>query len=363
MQRKKGDGSFRKLPNGSIEFTVSVGFDVYGKHQRKRFYGKSQVECRKKHKDFIKGGEKQPERSKEYTLAAWLDDWLEIYKLNKVEASTYKDYVYLASHVKGHSISIKKLSQIKSIHITQFFTSINKYSYSSRKRMQFLLNAAFESAIDNNFCDKNPVRCAEIAKKVQPEKEAFTESETKMIIEFAKTDKYFGVPIYIMFNTGIRSGEMRALTVDKIDFENGVITIDKAVKRTGELGKPKNGKSRYIPLEEDVTEFLKSKLCGKTGYIVGDDEYTTHSGLRGRYECFFNRLNLYLESKGEKLIGIKSPHSTRHTFGTLRQKGGMPIAMVMELLGHSSLAMTEKYTHLGDIATLSEAVRKYAYLS
>jgi site-specific recombinase XerD len=40
----------------------------------------------------------------------------------------------------------------------------------------------------------------------------------------------------------------------------------------------------------------------------------------------------------------------------------MPIAMVAELLGHSSIEMTDKYTHLGDVATLSEAVRKYPFL-
>jgi hypothetical protein len=59
MQRKKGDGSFRKLPNNSFEFTVSVGTDVYGNRQRKFFYGKTETECRKKYKEFMKNGEKQ----------------------------------------------------------------------------------------------------------------------------------------------------------------------------------------------------------------------------------------------------------------------------------------------------------------
>ena len=81
-------------------------------------------------------------------------------------------------------------------------------------------------------------RRAEIAKKSQPEKEAFTESDVRTIIDFSKTDELFGITMYIMFNTGIRGGEMRALTVDRIDFENGVITIDRAIKRTGELGNP-----------------------------------------------------------------------------------------------------------------------------
>jgi len=361
-KNQKGAGSFRQLRNNSYEFTVSDGYDIYGNRKRKFFYGKTQTECRKKYKQYLKEGEKQVVSSKEYTVSSWLDQWLKTYKKGNIEDSSYADYVHIASHVQKHKIGDMKLSQVKPLHITEYFASKLHYSYSFTKKSKFLLTSAFECAIDNDFCIKNPVKRAEIAKKVQAEKEAYTEEESRIIINFAKTDELFGVAMYIMFNTGIRGGEMRALTVDRIDFENGVITIDRAIKRTGEIGKTKNGKTRYIPLEPEVTEFLKSRLSGKSGYVVGDDYYVTHSGLRGRYEWFFKRLNLFLESDGEKPIVMKSPHSTRHTFGTLRQKHGMPIAMVSELLGHSSTDVTDKYTHLGDVATLSEAVRKYTFI-
>jgi len=233
MIRKKGDGSFRKLPNGSVEFTVDVGNDAYGVRQRKRFYGKTEAECRKKYKEFIKDGEKQPAKSKEHTLATWLDEWLATYKKGNVEDSTHADYVYLAGHVKGHKIGGMKLSQVKPIHVTEYFASKIELSQSFRKRSKFLLNAAFECGIDNDFCDRNPVRRAEIAKKTQGEKEPFTENDAKTIAGFAKTDELFGVAMYIMLNTGVRAGEMRAMQVSQIDFDNGFIVIDRAVKRTG----------------------------------------------------------------------------------------------------------------------------------
>jgi integrase len=256
-----------------------------------------------------------------------------------------------------------KLSQVKSLHITEFFTSIMEYSHNFRKKTRFLLNGAFETAIDNDYCTKNPVRRAEIARKAEPEKEPFTENEARTIIEFAKTDETFGLPVYIMLNTGIRSQELRALSVDKIDLENGIITIDCAVKRTGILGKPKNGKARQIPLEKDVAEFLRANINRDVKYIVGGSDYVTSSALRCYYKAFFKRMNEFLMSRGKNAIPIRSPHSCRHTFGTIRQKNGMPITMVAELLGHSSTVMTEKYTHLGDIATLSEAVRKYTFIT
>jgi len=166
-----------------------------------------------------------------------------------------------------------------------------------------------------------------------------------------------------MLNIGIRSQEMRALTVDKVNFNEGIITIDKAVKRTGELGKPKNGKTRYIPIKPEVLEFLQAKINKEAKYILGDSDYITASALRCYYEAFIKRLNNSLAEKGEKPIPVRSPHILRHTCGTLLQKNGMPIAILMEIMGHKSREMTDHYTHVGDIETLTEAVKKYRFLS
>ena len=88
-KNKKGCGSFRKLPNNSIEYAVSIGNDVYGTRQRKFFYGKTEAECRKKYKEFMKAGENQPTQSKEHTLSSWFDEWLTTYKSQKVQSTTY----------------------------------------------------------------------------------------------------------------------------------------------------------------------------------------------------------------------------------------------------------------------------------
>jgi integrase len=60
---------------------------------------------------------------------------------------------------------------------------------------------------------------------------------------------------------------------------------------------------------------------------------------------------------------MKPPHISRHSFALLKQKHGMPVAILMEIMGHSSREMTDHYTHVGDIATLSEAVKKYSFLN
>ena len=361
-KNKKGCGSFRRLPNDSVEFTISIGNSADGTRKRKFFYGKTESECRAKYKEFIKKGEKQLYISKEPILSSWLDEWLSVYKANKIQSSTYEEYVKLAERVKKHKIGGMKLTQVKPMHITEFFTSIFNYSQSVRKKTRFVLTAAFECAVDNDLCVKNPVRRAEIAKKPTPEKEIYTEDEVRTILNFAKTDELFGIPMYILLNSGIRSGELRALSVDRVDFNSGIISIDRAIKESDEIGRPKNGRTRYIPLEPEVSEFLKSKLCGKSGYILGGDRCITKHGLRGRYEWFFKRLNLFLAENGLNPIKMRSPHICRHAFASIRQKHGMPISILMAIMGHNSREMTDHYTHTGDIATLTEAVKKYTFL-
>jgi integrase len=360
MKNKKG--TYKKFTNGTTELTISNGYDEYGKRIRLKFYGSTEKECWKQYEAFIKEGKKSQPKTKTHTLSAWLSEWLTTYKSQKVQSSTYEEYVYLASFTDKHKIGSMALHQIKPIHVTEFFTSLIDYSHATRKKLRFVINAAFECAVDNDLCTKNPVRRAEIAKKPTPEKEIYSEEEVRTILNFAKTDELFGIPMYILLNSGIRSGELRALSVDRVDFNSGIISIDRAIKESDEIGRPKNGRTRYIPLEPEVSEFLKSKLCGKSGYILGGDRCITKHGLRGRYEWFFKRLNLFLAENGLNPIKMRSPHICRHAFASIRQKHGMPISILMAIMGHNSREMTDHYTHTGDIATLTEAVKKYAFL-
>jgi hypothetical protein len=206
MARENGSGSFRKLPNGSYEYAVTIGFDEYGRQLRKRFYGRTKSKCHEKHEAFLRGDDPNNTlTSSEYTLSGWLDYWLKTYKKQNLQSASYDDYVGLANHVKQHRIGNMELTQVKQMHIMEYFAEKTDYSQSFRKRSKFLLNSAYEHAVNNDICSKNPVRGADIGKKPQVKKEAFSEDEVKTILEFAKTDKWFGLPMYIMLNSGIRS--------------------------------------------------------------------------------------------------------------------------------------------------------------
>lgn len=358
MSRKNGDGTFRVRPNGSVEYRVSYGTDMYGNPIRKSFYGKTETECRKKAKNFEKQLNTKDAVLVESTLGGWLDTWLTTYKTN-VRASTQTDYKYYIAIIKGHQISKMSIKDIKPLHVTSFFNSMSEYSGTIIKKLRFTLNAAFETAIDNDLCYKNPVRRASIPHKKQAEKTAYDTEQINTIKDFALTDELFGLPMLILLNTGARSGELRALKYCDFNLSERYLYITRSVKRDGAIGPPKNGKSRYVPLTYEFTEILKGKFAeplSKKYILGGGEEPVTAAGLRSRYKWFFDRLQKSLKESGKETIEEKSPHCIRHTYGTELQRQGMPIAIVSEILGHSSTDVTDKYTHLGNVTDLKHAL-------
>jgi integrase len=139
-----------------------------------------------------------------------------------------------------------------------------------------------------------------------------------------------------------------------------MVKITQAIKRTGELGSTKNCDTRNIPIKPEVLEFLETKIDKRAGYILGDANFVSKAGFESRYKHFFNRLRKHLEVNGEESVDYKPPHALRRTCATNWHKSGMPIGIISKLLGHGSIAVTEKYLGLGDIDTLMDAVDKYA---
>lgn len=360
-KRQHGDGTFRRLKNGSFEYTISLGTDVYGERLRKSFYGANKAECRRKAREFLKGVGQEKVVATDYTLGEWANRWLKSYRGTgkQAQTSTLEEYKYLSEFITSHKISKVKLIDIKPIMVDDFFNeALSNYSHSTNKKVRFVLNAVFESAIENDLCYKNPVKKVAIPIKKPNKKTPFTDEEKEVIIEFAKTDELFGLAMIILLETGIRSGELRALQPSAFNFEDGYVLIDKAVKKTGELGFPKNGKSRIIPIREVILKHIENNIDLSAKYVVSGDYYTSESGIRSRYLCFFRRLNEQRKDSNLKPIPSYSPHICRHTYSTTLQRKGVPMTIVSTLLGHSSLEVTEGYTHLSALQDLKNAIEK-----
>lgn len=138
----------------------------------------------------------------------------------------------------------------------------------------------------------------------------------------------------LLYATGIRRSELIALKVDSINLGKSQIKV---------LGK--RNKERIIPLNTEVAELIQKYLKMRDEAFGNTNNFLllTDKGEQ-LYDGFvYRKVKRYLGATTS--LEKKSPHILRHTFATHLLNNGADLNAVKELLGHSSLAATQVYTH------------------
>ena len=139
----------------------------------------------------------------------------------------------------------------------------------------------------------------------------------------------------LLYNTGIRRAELIGLKETQVDRGSSNIKV---------LGK--GSKERVIPVSARLMEQLKAYMADKPrNFEEFDNTYllVTSNGRKLYQGYVYNTVKKYLALV--ITIDKKSPHILRHTFATHLMNSGADLNAVKELLGHSSLAATQVYTH------------------
>jgi integrase/recombinase XerC len=168
----------------------------------------------------------------------------------------------------------------------------------------------------------------------------FSEKEVDMVLNQLQYPEGFeGVRdkliIDLFYTTGIRKAELIGLKLSSIDYATTTLKV---------LGK--RNKERLVPLLPILLEQLKMYLSERSKLTqIKDSEilFLTKKGVKLNDTFVYRLINLYFSAISEKVK--KSPHILRHTFATHMLNNGADLNSVKELLGHSSLASTQVYTH------------------
>ena len=168
----------------------------------------------------------------------------------------------------------------------------------------------------------------------------FSEKELDLVINEIKYPEGFDgirdkLIIDLFYTTGIRRAELINLKVSSVDIQNATIKV---------LGK--RNKERIIPLLPVIVDEIKGYLEQRnTLETIVDIEnlFLMLKGVKLNETFVYRIINDYFSTVSEKVK--KSPHILRHTFATHLLNNGADINSVKELLGHSSLASTQVYTH------------------
>jgi integrase/recombinase XerC len=151
--------------------------------------------------------------------------------------------------------------------------------------------------------------------------------------------------IDLFYTTGIRRTELIHLKMQNVDLSANTLKV---------LGK--RNKERLLPILPIIGKQIKSYLAERaTIEDIKDSEYffLLLKGVKFNDSFVYRLINYYFSNVSEKVK--KSPHILRHTFATHLLNNGADLNSVKELLGHSSLASTQVYTH----SSLSELKKAY----
>jgi len=188
----------------------------------------------------------------------------------------------------------------------------------------------------------NPLEYIEVPKLNKTLPKVLSYEELKKLLDVDLTDKYSyrnKAMLEVMYATGLRVSELVNLKINDIDFDSCLVKT---------LGK--GSKERIIPIGDYAIYFVLKYLKEYRPLLL-KKEYTDYLFLNNR-GTKISRQSFYKiveDLAVKKNIKTKiSPHTLRHSFATHLLDRGADIVSIKELLGHSSLATTQIYTHISN---------------
>ena len=357
--RANGEGTISRRKTGTWIGQITIGIDrATGKQIRKTCSGKTQAEC-KQNLDKLKQQymgvrlTKRDNRSgKMLYIDYLLNDWInEKRNIERLEESTIQTHLQRIHSYFTEFFKNVTLEQINVEMLTRFYASLWRLAPVTIHKIHAIVNNSLKKAERDNLIPKNPAQHIKLPKIHVKEKKSLTDEEVRKLLQTAKemSDKnQFNKNLYIFVllgvTTGLRRGELLALTWDDVDFERCKISVNKSVSDVGSICTVKGTKTdasiRTIAVDKTVLEILKHhRETWATGSLVFPSRYDKNKVQRPH--------NVGLTWK--KLItraGIKcNIHMLRHTNITNMIVAGTNLKTVQQRAGHSCLSTTLSYTH------------------
>ena len=282
----------------------------------------------------------------------------------------FKDYLQLEKKYSPHTVNayLNDINSFESFNKNQFNDeNIDQVNYSqirswivslvdnnrsnvSVNRKMASLKAFYKFLLKTKQIEVSPLLKHKALKTPKTLQIPFSEKEVVDVLSQIQNPIGFEeirdkLIIDLFYTTGIRRTELIHLKIANVNTSNNTIKV---------LGK--RNKERILPLLPIVSEQLILYANERTRLeIIKDNDFffLTKKGLKLNDSFVYRLINTYFSTVSEKVK--KSPHILRHTFATHLLNNGADLNSVKELLGHSSLASTQIYTH----SSLSELKKVY----
>lgn len=308
--------------------------------------------------------------SEDVTLDEWYVKWMEVHKFNVIRNSSKLVYDGLFRKYISPALGKFCLNEITQLQIKDLINSVKKKSlgFETQNKISILLLDLFGKAMIDDFVRKNPCRGIKLVRDEDEDGgkdiKVLTMEEQALFFDCCNGTFYDNL-FTVAVNTGLRMGELTALTADDIDWDKMVIRVIKTLlyqkldgdtKKTFHIHPPKTKTShREVPINPDCALALKRQIVQKS--VV--EEKSAKKPLPGFENLLFTtkfntpiccqiyndaikaivtEINLTRDTLEE--LECFGSHCFRHTFATRAIESGTQPRTVQDYLGHATLEMT-----------------------
>lgn len=290
-------------------------------------------------------------QKKKVTFEDMASSWL-LYKKLTVKTSTYYNYNYIVNNYLFKRYKDYYLEDFLKINMNEMIFELSNCL--SAKTIKGIIST-FTAILKYSEEKYNTIFHIEPIAMPKPEiyeLQVLSEAEQVKIVDYCVNHydrTYMGIVLALY--TGLRIGELCALTWENIDLRSRNIKVKKTLQRVYMnknstkviIDTPKSSKSiRQIPMSDKVYQILKEEKNGNdkdSFFLTGSHKYIEPR----RYQYTFSKMLKRLKIKDYNF------HILRHTFATNCIKVGMDAKSLSEILGHSTVNITlNKYVHSSD---------------
>lgn len=286
--------------------------------------------------------------------------WDEYQELILADVTERTAYVYTNAWRRRvrDDIGALPVTSIGRLTVKQAWARWDK-SASTKNDALAVLSKTLEVAVDAGLITTNPARSLKLKRRTgkSPAGRALSREELDRFITFTPEGHYRRI-IEALAYTGCRLGEIAALTASDVELERGLIRVARSLSPNSNgklvMGDTKSHREREVPilpqLRKTLTAAMKDRkphdliFTGPRGGALDSGNLSRSIGLKKW------RDHVRVFPPGAPRLHL---HDLRHTAATLMCGAGVPTMVVKDILGHSSLAVTELYARANEAAVLA----------